>query len=134
MKPSNDRLRRRFLKSISMLGLTVAFSLGAMIQAFVGSKSRTNQDSKTSATQPASEQVSDKTAIRPFHFNFSDAQLADSRRRIKTTIWPERKLVNDPSQGVQLATMQPLQHCHPNQCCLGERLPCDLSSNLRVRT
>lgn len=63
---------------------------------------------QTSATQPASEQTPDKNAIRPFQFNFPDAELIDLRRRINATKWPERELVTDASQGVQLATMQKL--------------------------
>jgi len=51
------------------------------------------------------------TAIRPFHFHASDAALADLRRRIVATRWPEKEPVADPTQGVQLATMQKLaQH------------------------
>jgi hypothetical protein len=46
--------------------------------------------------------------IRPFHVSFSDLELADLRRRIKATRWPERELVADGSQGVQLATAQQL--------------------------
>ena len=63
---------------------------------------------QTSATQRGSEQAADKTAIRPFHFNFPEAELADLRRRINATKWPEREQVADASQGVQLATMQKL--------------------------
>ncbi|HEV7993978.1 MAG TPA: epoxide hydrolase [Gemmatimonadaceae bacterium] len=46
--------------------------------------------------------------IRPFHFTVSDADVADLRRRIKATKWPERETVSDTTQGVQLATMQKL--------------------------
>jgi pimeloyl-ACP methyl ester carboxylesterase len=46
--------------------------------------------------------------IRPFRVSFPDEALADLRRRIVATKWPERELVDDPSQGVQLATMQKL--------------------------
>ena len=46
------------------------------------------------------------TEIRPFRFTASDADLTDLRRRINATRWPEREVVNDQSQGVQLATMQ----------------------------
>jgi pimeloyl-ACP methyl ester carboxylesterase len=46
--------------------------------------------------------------IRPFHVSFPDAQLAELRARIKATRWPERELVADASQGVQLATAQKL--------------------------
>jgi pimeloyl-ACP methyl ester carboxylesterase len=45
-------------------------------------------------------------AIRPFHIAVSDEALADLRRRIAATKWPERELVADATQGVQLATMQ----------------------------
>ncbi len=47
-------------------------------------------------------------AIRPFHINISDEALADLRRRINATVWPDKELVTDASQGVQLATMQKL--------------------------
>jgi len=49
-------------------------------------------------------------AIRPFRVNVPDADLVDLRRRIAATRWPERETVADPSQGVQLATMQQLAH------------------------
>jgi pimeloyl-ACP methyl ester carboxylesterase len=48
--------------------------------------------------------------IRPFHFTVTDEQLADLRRRVAATKWPERELVIDATQGVQLATMQKLAH------------------------
>lgn len=47
-------------------------------------------------------------AIRPFRFRASDEQLADLRRRVLATQWPERETVADDTQGVQLATMQQL--------------------------
>src|SRR5687768_6434943 len=50
----------------------------------------------------------DATAIRPFHLEIPDEQLAELRRRIEATRWPSRELVDDRSQGVQLATMQAL--------------------------
>jgi pimeloyl-ACP methyl ester carboxylesterase len=51
---------------------------------------------------------SDDPSIRPFHYHASDEQLADLKRRIKATKWPDRETVNDDSQGVRLATMQKL--------------------------
>jgi len=58
-------------------------------------------------------------AIRPFHFEASKDDLADLKRRIAATRWPERELAPDASpinptdgaprgQGVPLATMQKL--------------------------
>ncbi|MEO8547808.1 MAG: epoxide hydrolase family protein [Sphingomicrobium sp.] len=48
------------------------------------------------------------TSIRPFKYHASDAELADLKRRIKATKWPDRETVNDTTQGVRLATMQKL--------------------------
>ncbi|HEY9225269.1 MAG TPA: epoxide hydrolase [Gemmatimonadaceae bacterium] len=56
----------------------------------------------------AEETGVETNGIRPFHVSFSDEELADMRKRIKATRWPERELVSDPSQGVQLETMQKL--------------------------
>jgi hypothetical protein len=47
-------------------------------------------------------------AIRPFHFSATDKQLADLRRRVLATRWPEQETVKDSSQGVQLATIKKL--------------------------
>ncbi|HEV2478900.1 MAG TPA: epoxide hydrolase [Puia sp.] len=46
--------------------------------------------------------------IRPFHVNIPEEKLADLKRRISATKWPDREIVNDETQGVQLATMQAL--------------------------
>src|SRR5690348_16465582 len=48
------------------------------------------------------------TEIRPFQVQFADAELADLRRRVRTTRWPDRETVPDTTQGVQLATMRAL--------------------------
>lgn len=53
-----------------------------------------------------SEKQADNTEIRPFLVNFPEEALADLRRRIEATRWPERETVTDSSQGVQLATIQ----------------------------
>ena len=57
-----------------------------------------------------------KDEVRPFSFHAPEAELADLRKRINATKWPEREQVADASQGVQLATMQKLAQL------LGERL------------
>src|SRR6266576_1969942 len=48
------------------------------------------------------------TAIRPFHVEFSAERIADQRRRIAATRWPSKELVDERSQGVQLAAAQAL--------------------------
>src|SRR5437763_2268064 len=47
-------------------------------------------------------------AVRPFRVDIPDEAIADLRRRITATVWSEKETVADPSQGVQLATMQKL--------------------------
>jgi hypothetical protein len=49
-----------------------------------------------------------ETEIRPFRVGFPEAEVADLRRRIAATRWPERETVTDDSQGVRLALMQEL--------------------------
>jgi pimeloyl-ACP methyl ester carboxylesterase len=46
--------------------------------------------------------------IQPFHVEFSDDRLDDLRSRIAETRWPDKELVGDPSQGVQIAMLREL--------------------------
>jgi pimeloyl-ACP methyl ester carboxylesterase len=52
--------------------------------------------------------TTEAAAIRPFHIEVPEEQLAELRRRIEATRWPSSELVDDRSQGVQLATIQAL--------------------------
>ena len=52
--------------------------------------------------------VATDTAIRPFTFKASEADLEDLRARILATRFPEKETVADQSQGLQLATIQKL--------------------------
>jgi pimeloyl-ACP methyl ester carboxylesterase len=56
--------------------------------------------------RPAKAAVSG--AIRPFHVNVLEEDLLDLRRRLAATRWPDREIVADQSQGVQLTTVQQL--------------------------
>jgi pimeloyl-ACP methyl ester carboxylesterase len=53
-------------------------------------------------------QVAVRTEIRPFTFEIAEAEIDDLRRRIAATRWPDKELVGDRSQGVQLAVTQEL--------------------------
>jgi len=108
MKEAEDSSRRRFLKTGSLLGLAAAFSPRTIAEAFTDSNPKTNQMENSMTRTSAPQLQTDKAAIRPFQFNFSDAELADLRRRVNATKWPDREQVMDASQGVQLATMQKL--------------------------
>ena len=56
---------------------------------------------------PARQAAKDH-AIRPFKFNAPQAELDELRMRIAATRWPTKELVEDRSQGVQLATLREL--------------------------
>jgi pimeloyl-ACP methyl ester carboxylesterase len=60
------------------------------------------------ATPAATRSTTGDTAIRPFHVHVPDAVLADLRKRVQATRWPDKETVSDQSQGVQLARLQAL--------------------------
>jgi pimeloyl-ACP methyl ester carboxylesterase len=55
-----------------------------------------------------SSTVQTATEIRPFHVEIPKEELAELRRRIAATRSPTKELVEDRSQGVQLATIEAL--------------------------
>jgi pimeloyl-ACP methyl ester carboxylesterase len=57
-------------------------------------------------TLPAA--AGDDTSIRPFRANVSDEAVADLRRRLQATRWPDKETVADSSQGAQMANLQEL--------------------------
>ena len=100
MSEAPDLDRRRFLTS-------AAASVAGGQLGLLGLSRRVNA---MTDVMTAVETGSEKTDIRPFRVNVSDAELTDLRQRIKATKWPERETVNDESQGVQFATAQKLAH------------------------
>ena len=59
--------------------------------------------------------VATATDIRPFQVEISADQIDDLRRRIAATRWPTKELVDDASQGVQLATLKALADYWANE-------------------
>jgi pimeloyl-ACP methyl ester carboxylesterase len=47
-------------------------------------------------------------SIRPFTVNIQQEEIAELRRRIAATRWPDRETVDDQSQGIRLAKLKPL--------------------------
>ncbi|WP_407642317.1 epoxide hydrolase family protein [Caballeronia telluris] len=58
--------------------------------------------------QPAAPAAAQDALIRPFHVHVPDETLADLRRRIAATRWPDKETVADQTQGVQEAKIQEL--------------------------
>ena len=62
----------------------------------------------TPTAAPASREAGGEGQIRPFRTHVPDADLADLRCRVAATRWPTKELVEDRSQGVQLAALREL--------------------------
>src|SRR5262245_52651387 len=54
------------------------------------------------------EQTESERAIRPSRVDVPDEDLSELRRRLQAARWPTKELVEDRSQGVQLATLREL--------------------------
>ncbi len=78
---------------------------GTIITGALAVNSNSSSGQGTSFVEDTSSE-----AIRPFNVHIPQAQLDDLRRRILATKWPDREIVTDQSQGVQLSTIQALAH------------------------
>ncbi|MBE1711724.1 MULTISPECIES: epoxide hydrolase family protein [Mesorhizobium] len=56
-----------------------------------------------------SKAAAEAASIHPFQFRASDEDLADLKRRVAATRWPDRETVPDQSQGVQLDIARQIQ-------------------------
>jgi Epoxide hydrolase N terminus len=59
-------------------------------------------------TDARASTATDNTRIRSFRVHVPDEELAELRRRIAATNWPEKETVADQSQGVPLTMLQKL--------------------------
>jgi hypothetical protein len=64
------------------------------------------------------------TEIRPFEIDHPEEKIDDLRRRIAATRWPCKELVDDRSQGVQLAAVKALGDCRRRHTSSRRRLGC----------
>lgn len=92
-----DPARRRLLGSVAVATATAA--LPGLLPA------GTAQAATTAVARSA---VGTSEAIRPFQVRLPEADLVDLRRRVRATRWPDRELVADDSQGLQLSRLQTL--------------------------
>lgn len=91
-----DPLRRALLmSSVSIAALGLALHA---IPSFA----------ETAATPATANIAAQDTAVRAFRVSVPEEALADLRRRIAATRWPDQETVPDQSQGVQLARLQEL--------------------------
>ena len=87
--------RRRFLRDAAMAVGATQLGMTSLAEA-------------PSDAQPSPAAAGKPDGVRPFHVHFPDEDLANLRRRVLATRWPEKESVPDATQGVQLATMKAL--------------------------
>ena len=96
--------RRRLLGS-SVVG-SIGLLLPAMLEAAPATAAAALSGEPSVSPSIARPGSDGDTSIRPFRVHASDAALADLKRRVAATKWPDREIVPDASQGVKLATMR----------------------------
>src|ERR1044072_3700914 len=104
------------LKSVNFRGRSLGFVFTALAVAvffslapikFVQAQNPTAQ--KTIALSDHAQNAGGgNDAVRPFKVNIPQTAVADLRRRLAATRWPDKETVADDSQGAQLAQLQEL--------------------------
>ena len=102
----------RAIRNIAIAAIEVALCLGLILvtpdQSHSSNAGKKGKAIEVSAGRPNREQVVSTEAIRPFRSNISRSDVADMRRRLAATRWPDAETVSDDSQGAQLAKLQDL--------------------------
>ena len=71
----------------------------------IATASAAQQVSQPSASHP---EVSDVSAVRPFHIGVAQEQIVELRTRLAAARFPDKETVTDESQGIRLAEVQAL--------------------------
>lgn len=100
-----------FISAVNILGLLL-LAVSGYGQTAPATEIKTVKSEKASSTTPIKKNSNTtatvEQAIRPFRLNISEESLADLRRRLAATRFPDKETVNDRSQGLQLAKFQEL--------------------------
>jgi pimeloyl-ACP methyl ester carboxylesterase len=121
-KPNSLTRRRELLATSALAGALGAFLATSPAHAETGPATTAAADTvHASSARPnaagaiapqtgvaAIAQPSGDTSIRPFRANVPDEAVADLRRRLQATRWPDKETVANQSQGAQLANLQEL--------------------------
>jgi pimeloyl-ACP methyl ester carboxylesterase len=113
--------RRLALVTSVLSGAAGAFLLATPAHAAAGEPAVAAESLQSAGQRPAAvaaagavvagaavAKADDDTAIRPFRARVPDEDVADMRRRLLATRWPDKETVDDSSQGPQLANLQQL--------------------------
>lgn len=108
--------KRNRLAATALAGAIAIFLPSIVAHAETSSPARSGIEVAQASAASASEaQPAVDETIRPFQFRATDEALADLKRRIVATKWPDQELVTDDTQGVRFATMQKLADYWANQ-------------------
>src|SRR5688572_14000877 len=94
--------RRHLLGSAALTMIAARFGMTGSARAETAKESTMT----TATTARYAAQDATSTDIRPFQVEAPQADLDDLRQRLAAARWPSKELVDDRSQGVQLATLQ----------------------------
>jgi pimeloyl-ACP methyl ester carboxylesterase len=100
-----ELVRTTLSATASALGVAL---IASPVYAVAGDLADGGTLAATSSTGARARATSQSTAIRPFTYRASEAELDELRRRILAARLPEKEPVADHSQGVPLATIQKL--------------------------
>jgi pimeloyl-ACP methyl ester carboxylesterase len=98
---SSSPTRRSFLEGSAATGAVSFLPMHFVAAPDVSASEKAKQEGSPMGRTRAD-------AILPFRVNAPGGDLADLRRRLVATRWPTKELVEDRSQGVQLATLRAL--------------------------
>lgn len=90
------------------MGVAATAAVAGSLSRLTFAETETETETSRAVVGVARPAGGDASAVRPLRVHAPDVQLAELRRRINATRWPEREAVADASQGVPLATMQKL--------------------------
>jgi pimeloyl-ACP methyl ester carboxylesterase len=106
---ASTSMQRRAPASSRAAGVVMAVLLAAPCLAQAPIRKETLVTTTTTpAPRSARSPSAPADAVRPFEIHVPEEALADLRKRLTATRWPDRETVNDRSQDVRLAELQEL--------------------------
>jgi pimeloyl-ACP methyl ester carboxylesterase len=106
VEPGNRRMNRR--RFVTAAGISFAAAQLGMFGCARSTATKSNTERTNTMTQVQEPAESGTGGVREFRISVPDTELVELRRRIAATRWPDREVVDDQSQGVQLATIREL--------------------------
>jgi pimeloyl-ACP methyl ester carboxylesterase len=96
------------MADINRRSVRAASTAAALMIAVVGAGCAGSVPTATTHGSSARSSSAGTGVIRPFRAHVADTAVADLRRRVAATRWPDRETVADQSQGVRLEKIQAL--------------------------